>query len=300
MKKTLFLFLALLPLVAAAQQDQTQARIDRMERDLNMLQGEFYRTKSTGKVTTIDMPEGEAKVFLQQQQQFQASMELRLTQLEDNLRQINGKLEEQEFANSQLKEEVRKLTEDMNFRVNALEKPGAAAAVTSSTSTATGVPSKGDGTKQLGTVVLDPSKQAFVNEKKQAKDLGDPKKRYDEAFDLLRQTKYPQAEKAWRSFLQDFPDYEMASSAYFWLGETFYVRQQYEPASVEYLKGYRKAPTGPKAPDNLLKLALSLSGLKKTTEACTVFEKLGKEFPHAAQPIRRKAELERTKLKCGR
>lgn len=295
MKKLLLLIIALFPVLALAQDDQTQARLERMERDLNTLQAQVYRAKPTDKALT-DVPEGDAKTLLQQQQQFQASMELRLTQLEDNLRQINGKLEEQEFANGQLKEQVRKLTDDVNYRLGAIEQGKAPAADVAPAAPA----SKGDGTKQLGTVVLDPSKKPFVNEKKQTKDLGDPKKRYDEAFDLLRQGKYPQAEKGFRSLIQDFPDYEMASSAYFWLGETYFVRKDYEPAAVEYLKGYRKAPTGPKAPDNLLKLALSLGESKKQTEACTVFEKLSKEFPHAAQPIRRKAELERTKLKCGR
>ena len=289
MKKLILLFFILLPSFALAQQQDEQARIEKLERDLNMLQGEFYRSKPNP-VAINDVSDDDAKKLLQQQQQFQASIEVRLTQLEEQLRQMNGKNEEQEFANTKLKEDVRKLTEDMNFRLNALEQGKTTAAKDAT----------GDGTKQLGTVVLDPSRQAFVNEKKKPKDLGDPKKRYEEAFDLLRQSKYPEAEKGFRSYIQDFPNDEMVSSAYFWLGEIYFVRKDYEPASVEYLKGYRKTPTGPKAPDNLLKLALSLAGAKKHTEACTVFEKLGKEFPHAAAPIRRKAELERTKLKCGR
>ena len=299
MKKLLLLLITLRPAFALAQDDQTQVRLERMERDLNTLQAQVYRAKPATGGSADNLPEGDAKTLLQQQQQFQASMELRLTQLEDNLRQINGKIEEQEFANNQLKEQVRKLTDDMNYRLGAIEQ-GKAPTAEAGTAAAAASSNKGDGTKQLGTVVLDPSKKPFVAEKKQPKDLGDPKKRYDDAFDLLRQGKYPQAEKAFRSLLQDFPDHEMASSAYFWLGETYFVRKEYEPAAVEYLKGYRKAPTGPKAPDNLLKLALSLGESKKQTEACTVFEKLSKEFPHAAQPIRRKAELERTKLRCGR
>lgn len=282
--------LMVLPMFAmAADTDQTKARLERLERDLNMLQKEYYRNKP-GKISVEDVSDDEAKVILQQQQQFQANMELRFTDMEDQLRQFTGKLEEQEHANRKLSEEVRKLSEDMNFRLGALEEGGKGAAKEV----------KGDGTKQLGTVVIDPAKEDFVNGKAKPKDIGDPKKRYDAAFDLVRQAKYPEAEKAFIGFTQDFPDHALTSSAYFWLGETYFVRKEFEPAAVEYLKGYRKAPTGPKAADNLLKLAISLGSVKKQTEACTVFEKLGKEFPNAAAPIKRKAELERTKLKCGR
>lgn len=295
MKKLVLLLLVFLPVFAIAQQDpgQLQFRIEKLERDLNVLQGEYYRNRSgNSNVSINDVSDDDAKKLLQQQQQFQAAIELRLSQIDDQLRQVNGKLEEQEFANNKLKEDLRKLNEDMNFRLAALEKDKAAAQKEAD---------KGDGSKQLGTVVIDPNKQEFVKGKEaQKKDLGDPKKRYDEAFDLFRQSKYSEAEKALRAYIRDFPKEENVGSAYFWLGETYYARKDYEPASVEYLKGYRKAPTGPKAPDSLLKLALSLAGTKKHTEACTVLEKLNKEFPHAAAPIRRKAEVERTKLRCGR
>lgn len=295
MKIILLFLVVLLPLAGAAQDAQTQVRLDKLERDLNIMQGEFFRQKpAPTPIKLEDISDDEAKFLLQEQQKFQASMQLRFTQLEETLREINGKLEEQEFANRKNAEELRKLSEDMNYRLGALEQ-----GKSKESSENTEQP-KGDGTKQLGTVVVDPSKEDFVKEKAKNKDSGDPKKRYDEAFELLRQAKYPQAQKAFDSFIQDFPDHPLTSSAYFWLGESHFVRKDYEPASVEYMKGYRKAPTGPKAPDNLLKLGMSLGEAKKTTEACTVFTKLGKEFPSAAAPIRRKAELERTKLRCGR
>ena len=292
MKIILLFLVLLLPVASFAQDAQTQVRLDKLERDLNIMQGEFFRQKpAPATIKLEDISDDEAKFLLQEQQKFQASMQLRFTQLEETLREINGKLEEQEFANRKNAEELRKLSEDMNYRLSALEQ--------GKNTEATDQP-KGDGTKQLGTVVVDPSKEDFVKEKAKNKDSGDPKKRYDEAFELLRQAKYPQAQKAFDSFIQDFPDHALTSSAYFWLGESHFVRKDYEPASVEYMKGYRKAPTGPKAPDNLLKLGMSLGEAKKTTEACTVLVKLGKEFPNAAVPIRRKAELERTKLRCGR
>lgn len=71
----------------------------------------------------------------------------------------------------------------------------------------------------------------------------------------------------------------MISNAYFWYGECFFKQKDYNTAAVNYLKGYKESPKGAKSSDALLKLALSLGELKKTTEACNILDKLNKEFP---------------------
>lgn len=282
----------LLPTLALAQQTPAamQDRMERLERDMNVLQSHVYRGQGAAVKKGEDGEVDIDAAMLAQQQQYLAGLEVKITALEDGLRQINGRLEELEFANKKTAEDLKKLSEDVDFRFNQLGS-GPAAATS---------PQSGPGTRVLGTVVVDPLKdEPLVKGKKDTKDVGDPKARYDAAFALLRQSKYPEAEKAFNAWLLDFPDHELAGSSYYWLGETHYVRKEYEEAAVEFMKGYRKAPTGPKAPDNLLKLGTSLGFAKKNDEACTVFGKLKKEFPNAAAPIKRKAELETTKLKCN-
>ena len=291
----LLVSISLLPLTALAQSPSAseQDRLDRLERDMNVLQSHVYRSKPGKKAEAVDVSDEDAQGILQQQRQFQAGIEVRLNQLEENLRQINGKLEEMEFNHTKQAEELKKLSDDVNFRLQALEQGKGAPAKAEESK-------KGDGSKVLGKVVVDPVQEELVKEKAEAaKDKGEPQARYDEAFNLVRQSKYPQAEKAFNAFISDFPQDDRVSSAYYWLGETYFVRKDYEAAAVEFLKGYRKGPTGPKAPDNLLRLGTSLGAAKKTNEACTVFGKLAKEFPNAAAPVKRKAELERTKLKCS-
>lgn len=290
-----FLFAtAFLPVLAFAQANDLQLKVERLERDLNMLQAEYYRT-SKGMINIDNISDEDAKALARQQQQMHAGLELKLNEIQESIRQLVGKQEEQEFANRKNAEELRKLKEDIEFRLNALEGKNTAA-----TSPIPSTPStSSDGTKLLGTMVVDPAKQELATTGKKPKEKDDPKERYDAAFELLRQSKYDEARNGFEGFLVDFPDHTLASSAYFWLGETYFIRKEYEPAAVEYLKGYRKDQKGPKAPDNLLKLAMSLGSAKKQNEACTVFDKLGREFPNASAPIKRKAELERTKYKCG-
>ena len=108
----------------------------------------------------------------------------------------------------------------------------------------------------------------------------------------------PLAEAALRSFIQAHPKHELSGNAQYWLGETYYVRKNYEDAVVAYLEGYQKYPKNQKAPDNLLKLGMSLANLGKKQEACATFTQLRQKFPKARSTIRKTAASQRKKLGC--
>jgi tol-pal system protein YbgF len=128
---------------------------------------------------------------------------------------------------------------------------------------------------------------------------GTPKEQYDYAFDILRKADYARAESALRMFLQANPTDTLAGNAQYWLGETLYVRGDFEQAAVEFLSGYQTYSSGNKAPDNLLKLGLSLARLGQTDGACTALTRLATEYPEANDTIRRRAQTERALLNCS-
>lgn len=127
---------------------------------------------------------------------------------------------------------------------------------------------------------------------------GTPKEQYDYAFDILRQADYARAEKALRMFLDANAADGLAGNAQYWLGETYYVRGDFEQAAVEFLSGYQTYPASSKGPDNLLKLGLSMARLGQTDGACTALTRLATEYPSANDTIRRRAQTERARLKC--
>jgi len=128
---------------------------------------------------------------------------------------------------------------------------------------------------------------------------GTPKEQYDYAFDILRQADYARAEKALRMFLDANASDDLAGNAQYWLGETYYVRGDFEQAAVEFLSGYQTYPASSKGPDNLLKLGLSMARLGQTDGACTALTRLATEYPSANDTIRRRAQTERARLKCS-
>lgn len=127
---------------------------------------------------------------------------------------------------------------------------------------------------------------------------GTPKQQYEFAFDFLKRQDYPRAESALRQFLKGHPKDPLAGNAQYWLGETYYVRGDFQQAAVEFMAGYQNYPKTNKGPDNLLKLGMSMSQLKQTQGACTALSRIGKDYPDAPAAVLKQAQGERTKLKC--
>lgn len=126
----------------------------------------------------------------------------------------------------------------------------------------------------------------------------DPESSYDAAYQLLRRADYAGAERALLNFIEAYPEHELAGNAFYWLGETFYVRNDYDQAAIAFARGYKKFPSGAKAPDNLLKLGISFRGMEKTAEACHTFAKLKLDHTDAPVVILSRLEQERAKAGC--
>jgi len=123
---------------------------------------------------------------------------------------------------------------------------------------------------------------------------------YEAAYGLLlKKRDYVSAEKALKSFIEQYPKHSLAGNAYYWLGETFYVRNNYVGAAKAFANGYDKFPAGAKAPDNLLKLGLSLKAMGKEGDACTIFGKLTNNYPDAPAVIVTRVKKEWAEAACS-
>ena len=127
---------------------------------------------------------------------------------------------------------------------------------------------------------------------------GSPQDQYNAAFGLLRRADYPDAEQALKAFIQRYPSDALAGNAQYWLGETYYVRKDYENAATAFAVGYQKYPHSGKAADNLLKLGMSLGNLGKKSEACSAFTRLDRDFPTAPPNVKDRVSSERHQIGC--
>lgn len=126
----------------------------------------------------------------------------------------------------------------------------------------------------------------------------DPKQLYEQAYGYLLQRDYGAAETAFTEFLKKFPSDSLSGNAQYWLGETHFVRGQYKAAASAFLKGYQTYAQGAKAPDSLLKLAMSLDRLGQKDAACSSFAELATKFPTAPKSVKARAQSERQRVGC--
>jgi tol-pal system protein YbgF len=125
-----------------------------------------------------------------------------------------------------------------------------------------------------------------------------PKQLYETAYGYLLQRDYGAAEAAFDEFLRRHPNDPLAGNAQYWLGESLYVRGQYRAAAGAFLKGYQTYAKSAKAPESLLKLAMSLQRLGQKDAACSSFSELTTKFPSAPAHVKTTAQTERQRAGC--
>ncbi|HRY06586.1 MAG TPA: tol-pal system protein YbgF [Hyphomicrobiaceae bacterium] len=124
------------------------------------------------------------------------------------------------------------------------------------------------------------------------------KQDYDTAYGYLLRQDYGAAEASFEDFLKAYPNDPRAGDAQYWLGETHFVRGSYKSAASAFLKGYQTYAKSNKAPDSLLKLAMSLDRLGQKDAACSSFGELVSRFPDAPAHVKDKAASEQRRLSC--
>ncbi len=140
--------------------------------------------------------------------------------------------------------------------------------------------------------------ETFQSEEKILPENISPEKQYEFATSFLKVGDYSTAERAFREFVISNSDHELAGSAQYWYAETFRIRQLYTDAASAYLEGYQKYPKGKKAPINLLKLGVSMVQIGEKDQGCKMINGVELQYPNANQSVIQKAKYESKKFEC--
>ncbi len=256
--------------------DDLRFRLRRLERNFNALKG-----------GDPDVPSSLAARF-----------QNRLNEMERTIQTLTGKVEDLIYRFESLEKERRAFEGDTEYRIGLLEKRAgikggagrAQQAPRNGTDAAAGAERQSAGRESGRQKAAAPGSSLLPP--------GTEKEQYRFAIGQLRQARYDEAAAAFREFLKSHPDGQFAGNAYYWLGETYYAQQNFRLAAIHFADGFKKFPKHPKAPDNLLKLGMSMAHLKKTKEACASWAELKRRYPSAPGYVKRKAARERKKLGC--
>src|SRR5258708_30097009 len=90
---------------------------------------------------------------------------------------------------------------------------------------------------------------------------------------------YALAEETMSNFVQKYPSDPLVADSQYWLGESFFQRQQYRDAAEAFLGVTTKFDKSAKAPDALLRLGQSLAALKEKEAACAALRRGSRQYP---------------------
>ena len=213
----------------------------------------------------------------------QANLDLlnKLGQQENELRELRAQIEKLQNDLNQMQQRNRDQYLDLDGRMERLEGGGVPPVTAPATPAAAPAGGKSAAAAPVVPAVAPraepaPSVHGDVGAMAQA---GDERGAYNQAFDKLKAGDYVGSAQMFTAFLQAYPNGVYAPNALYWLGESYYVTQNYALASEQFQAVVDRYPTHDKAAGALLKRGLSDYSQGKIEAAERVFTDVVSKYP---------------------
>ena len=313
--------------ISFSQDQEVGEILENIQKDLRTLERAVYSqsfsensdTNTTQKASTKESEQALTKHLL------------KLSEIETQFQELTNKFEEINFKLDKLSNKLSKVQEDNQLRFEQIEQTSM---INSNNNSISSLPKKNqalmneditqkkilpgssepqslgelsykDMTTSDDTQVIESVEQteAIISEVFNAEEKllpdASPKEQYQFARNFLKVGDYTSAEKAFREFVLTNPDNELSGNAQYWYAETYRIRQMYTDAATAYLEGYQKYPKSKIAPENLLKLGVSLVQMGEKDQGCLMIAGVRKQYPEATQSVLQKAKYyEEKEFEC--
>jgi tol-pal system protein YbgF len=256
----------------------------------------------------LSLAERVERLERQEQQGGQSGTDLvnQLTELRSEIQSLRGMVEQQTFKIEELEKRNRDQYLDLDARIKGMQgvasgtgapimDPEAAPPVAQAPApdgTFTDVPPMDPAaTSPSGAVMEPPEVRAPIDggaTTGQAPEPGiiqstaDPmaeRAAYESAFDSLKEGRYAEAARRFQSFLEQYPSGEYSPNAQYWLGESYYVTQNYQIALEAFQRLLTQFPSSNKAPDALLKVGYCHYELRQWAQAESTLNQVVQQYP---------------------
>ncbi|WP_161626922.1 tol-pal system protein YbgF [Sulfuricella denitrificans] len=102
---------------------------------------------------------------------------------------------------------------------------------------------------------------------------------YDAALGLFKSGNYQGAIDSFQSFVGAHPNSQLAPSAYYWIGNSYFNLREYKSAIANQQKLVSQYPGSTKVPDALLNIASCQQGLGDASEAKKTLKNIVSKYP---------------------
>jgi tol-pal system protein YbgF len=170
-------------------------------------------------------------------------------------------------------------------------KASSAPAFSSSTSKYSATTKSAKPVKSRGPSGSSPGATRKVSPRTYSPPTPDERTAYRQAFKLLSENKYSHAIRAFKSFLQRFPNGGYTDNAQYWLGESYFASRKFKAAITEFNKVVTNFPNSPKVAGAKVKMGFCYYELKQYRTARKVFEEVIKSYPRHSSARLAKSKL---------
>ncbi|TAN70498.1 MAG: tol-pal system protein YbgF [Methylobacter sp.] len=223
----------------------------------------------------------------------------RLEQLQAEVQQLTGKVEEQANLIAEMKKTQVAMYSDFDDRIQSIEKKAEGikpTAAENSQAQETPVESEAKATEPPAAAAVAAPEAKQASAQKQAavqapgeasapanaphpSPAGDEKQQYQQAYEALRNGHTAQAIAEFNALLGKNPNSEFANNAQYWLGEAYRVNQDIDSARKAFNSVIENYPGSSKVPDALLKLGYIEVEQKNAVKAREYLTRVTADFP---------------------
>ena len=223
-------------------------------------------------------------------QSVMANLVIQVQELQDEVRNLRGQLEEQSRELGNLKRRQRDQYLDLDQRLSDMRnshpvitggQPQVAGSfVHGSTELAPTEDAPEVRAPLTGASTVTAITQPLAQSQTPASTAAEEKAAYDRAFQSLKDLRYADAAEKFQSFLDRYPNSEYSDNAQYWLGESYYVTRNYDIALTAFQELMDRYPDSPKVPDALLKMGYTHYELKQWDSARAALTQVQDSYPN--------------------
>ena len=116
---------------------------------------------------------------------------------------------------------------------------------------------------------------------------------YDQAFDLLKESRYADAAVAFAQFIRRFPQSELNDDAWYWIGEARYVTREFDASMRAFETVVNHFANSPRIPASHLKIGYIQYDTGVYGKARKTLDYVLAEFPSHQVTVSAKARLKK-------
>lgn len=194
--------------------------------------------------------------------------------LQSQIRQLQGQIEELQHQLQELQDKGKAQYVDLDSRLGRLEHGSA-----SPNPAGQPVPAASAGPGAAAPAPAGSAPEAASGKPAPTPADATMQAAYGAAFKSLRGGDYVAASRGFRDYIQKYPDTSLTPNAFYWLGESYYVTQNYPVALEAFQHLLAQFPDSEKAPDARLKLGYTQLELKQNAAAEATLKSVVANYP---------------------